>query len=148
MGWALTKIDNRKSDMSLICSFEYERDPVGNPTSIVWGNGALTYYEYDAGHQLTGERQFDTQGQEIHSYEWDCDAAGNRTHQLHNGTHTYYTYNEANELTEEAEDGATTYYSYDRCGNTTERWRGGVPIYYHYDHENLMTRIDFARRVV
>ena len=114
----VSKVDNRKSDLSVISSFEYERDPVGNPVSILREDGSVVYYEYDPKHQLTRETQRDSQGQDLYAWEWDYDAAGNRTYQTFNGETTYYSYNAANELTQETTEGVTTYYSYDRCGNT------------------------------
>jgi len=138
----VSKVDNRKSDLSVISSFEYERDPVGNPVSIVREDGSVVYYEYDPKHQLTRETQRDSQGQDIYAWEWDHDAAGNRTYQIFNGVTTYYQYNEANELTEETTDGVTTYYSYDRCGNTTAKQEATGTTYYHWDYENLLTQID------
>jgi RHS repeat-associated protein len=141
IGW-VTKVDNRKSDLSVISSFEYERDPVGNPVSILREDGSVVYYEYDPKHQLTRETQRDSQGQDIYAWEWDYDAAGNRTYEIFNGVTTYYEYNEANELTEETTDGVATYYSYDRCGNTTAKQEPTGTTYYHWDYENLLRQID------
>jgi len=138
----VSKVDNRKSDLSVISSFEYERDPVGNPTSILREDGSVVYYEYDPKHQLTRETQRDSQGQDIYAWEWDYDAAGNRTYQIFNGVTTYYQYNEANELTEETTDGVTTYHTYDRCGNTTAKHEPDGTTYYHWDYENLLRQID------
>jgi len=130
----------------VICSFEYKRDPVGNPVgnpvSIVREDASVVYYEYDAKHQLTRETQRDSEGQDLYAWEWDYDAAGNRTYQTFNGVTTYYTYDAANELTEETTDGVTTYYRYDRCGNTTAKQEPTGTTYYHWDYENLLTQID------
>ena len=51
------KVDNRKSDMNVISSFEYVRDANGNPLSIAREDDAVVYYEYDAKNQLTSEIQ-------------------------------------------------------------------------------------------
>lgn len=135
-----TKVDNRKGDMTVISSFAYERDAVGNPLSIEREDGYTVYYDYDAKHQLTGERHLD--GGEVYGWEWDYDAAGNREHQVFNGEATYYEYNAANELLTETTGGETTYYDYDACGNTTVKQEPTGSTYYHWDHENLMTRLD------
>jgi len=138
-----TKVDNRRSDLTAISSFEYERDAVGNPTSILREDGSVVYYEYDAKHQLTRETQRDDQDQDLYAYEWDYDAAGNREYQVFNGTVTYYEYNAANELLTETTGADTIYYHYDGCGNTTAKQEAPGTTYYQWDHENLMTRIDF-----
>ena len=135
-----TKVDNRKGDMSVISSFAYERDAVGNPLSIEREDGYTVYYDYDARHQLTAERHLD--GGEVYAWEWDYDAAGNREYQVFNGEATYYEYNAANELLTETTGGETTYYDYDACGNTTAKQEPTGVTYYHWDHENLMTRLD------
>ncbi len=53
---------NRKGDLTVVSSFEYERDGVGNPVSIQREDGSVVYCEYDAKHQLTRETQRDDQG--------------------------------------------------------------------------------------
>jgi len=139
-----SEVDNRKSDMSVISSFDYVRDANANPVSIVREDGCVVYYEYDAKNQLTSELQRDDQGQDVYAYEWDYDAAGNREYQTFNTVTTYYEYDVANELTEETTGADTTYYYYDHSGNTTAKQEPAGTTYYQYDHENLMTRIDFA----
>jgi RHS repeat-associated protein len=103
-------------------------------------DGYTVYYDYDAKHQLTGERHLD--GEEVYAWEWDYDAAGNREHQVFNGEATYYEYNAANELLTETTGEETTYYDYDACGNTTVKQEPSGTTYYRWDHENLMTRLD------
>ena len=61
------KVDNRKSDMSGIGSFEYVRDANGNPLSTAREDDAAVYYEYDAANELTQE----TTGGETTYYEYD-----------------------------------------------------------------------------
>jgi len=139
-----SEVDNRKSDMSVISSFEYARDENGNPVSIVREDGYIVYYEYDAKNQLTSELQRDDEEQDVYAYEWDYDAAGNREYQTFNTVTTYYEYNAANELTEETTGADTTYYYYDHSGNTVAKQEAAGATYCQYDHENLMTRTDFA----
>jgi len=126
-----SKVDNRKSDMSLISSYEYERNKVGSPISILRDDGWAIYYEYD--HK----------GTDIYAYEWGYDKASNRTYQVFNDETTYYYYDNCKRLTHEITEAAPTYYQYDGCGNQTAKQQGAGTTYYQYDHENLMTRIDF-----
>jgi YD repeat-containing protein len=53
------KMDNRKSNLSAICSFECTRTAAGDPVSILREDGGYTYCGYDALHRLTYEEQFD-----------------------------------------------------------------------------------------
>jgi YD repeat-containing protein len=107
-------------------------------------DGSATYYEYDKIYQLTGETQADGQGQVAYAFEYQYDKAHNGTVKVDNGTPTYYTHNEANELLTETTNGETTYYQYDRCGNTTAKQKPAATTYYQYGTENLLTRTDFG----
>ena len=138
----VSKVGNRKSDLSMISSFEYERDCVGNPLSILREDGSATYYDYDRKYQLISETQVDYQSQVIYAWTWDYDKAGNRTVQTFNGVDTYYEYNAGNELTHETTGGATTYYQYDHRGNQTVKQAPEGTTYFQYNHQNLLTRID------
>ena len=139
----VSKVENLKSDLSVISSFEYARDKVGNPLSILREDGSCVYFEYDNKYQLTRETQTDDEAQVIYAWEWAYDAAGNREHQVFNGVPTYYEYNAGNELLTETTEGVTTYYGYDRCGNQTAKQGVDGTTYFHYDHENLLRQIDF-----
>ena len=75
----VSKVDNRKSDLSVISSFEYQRDGCGNPTRILRDDACVVHYEYDDTSQLTKETHRDTQGQTVYAWEWDYDQAGNRS---------------------------------------------------------------------
>lgn len=55
----LSKLENVKSDDSLISSFEYDRDLAGNITKCHRGDGETIYYEYDKAQRLRrGEKIF------------------------------------------------------------------------------------------
>jgi len=138
-----SKVDNRKSDLTLISSYEYQRNKVGSPVSVLRNDGWAVYYEYDRKHQLTKETQRDDEGTDIYAYEWTYDLAGNRMQQVFNGVTTDYSYNASNELTHEITEAVPTYYHYDKCGNQAAKQEGAGTTYYQYDYENLMTQIDF-----
>ena len=138
----VTKVENLKSDLSVISTFEYTRDRTGNPLSILREDGSCVYYEYDPNQQLTAETQTDDLGAAVYAWEWDYDRAGNRLWQKFNGEATYYTYNAGNELLTETADGVTTYYEYDRNGNQTAKDGPDGTTVFHYDFENLLRQID------
>lgn len=138
----VSKVENLKSDLSVISSFEYERDCMGNPLSILREDGSVNYYDYDRRYQLTSEIQVDDQGETLYAWEWEYDKAGNRTLQVFNGEPTYYEYNAGNELVTETTGGLTTYYGYDHRGNQTVKQAPEGTTYFQYDHRNLLTRID------
>jgi YD repeat-containing protein len=63
----VSAVANRKSDLSLLSSFTYQRDAAGNPTSILREDGSVVYYEYDLDHQLTKETQRDGGGADTYA---------------------------------------------------------------------------------
>jgi hypothetical protein len=54
--------------MSVISSFEYERDALGNPLSILREDGSVVYYGHDVKNQLTGEIHRDPEGATVHAW--------------------------------------------------------------------------------
>ena len=138
----VTKVENLKSDLIVISTFEYTPDRTGDPLSILREDGSCVYYEYDLNQQLTRETQTDDTGAVVYAWEWDYDRAGNRTWQQFNGVDTYYTYNAGNELTVEITDGVPTYYEFDRNGNQTVKDGPDGTTLFHYDFENLLRQID------
>ena len=52
----------------------------------------MIYYAYDEADRLTGEDWYDEQMTPLYAFQWDYDAAGNRTYESRDGQATYYTY--------------------------------------------------------
>jgi len=52
----------RDGKLALISSYEYARNKVGSPVSVLRNDGWAVYYEYDRKHQLTKETQRDDEG--------------------------------------------------------------------------------------
>jgi len=140
----LSTLENRKGDGTAICTFEFTRDPNGNILTSLREDDSCWYYEYDGLQRLTAAEWKDDEGASLYAYEYDYDKVGNRSHLLSNGSHTYYSYNPANELTvEETPAVETVYYTYDGRGNQTQRSvLGGYTTYFEYNSRNLITRID------
>jgi len=138
----VTSIADRKSDGTVICSFDFERDPNGNILTSEREDGSCWYYEYDGMQRLTGAAWKDG-ATSLYAYEYGYDRVGNRAQIVANGESTYYSYNPANELTHEVTLGAeTVYYAYDGRGNQTERRvLGGETTYFGYNSRNLLTTI-------
>ncbi len=63
---------SRKSDMSVIAGFEYQRDANWNPLSIARGDDSAVHYEHDASNHLVGETHKDDQGQQVYAWEGDA----------------------------------------------------------------------------
>ena len=117
-------IADRKSDGTAITSFEFTRDPNGNITKALREDDSCWYYEYDGLQRLTAAEWKDSGGGSLYAFEYEYDKVGNRTSLVFNGESTYYTYNEANELTQEQTlGGDTTSYTYDGRGNLTAERR-------------------------
>ena len=137
-------IADRKSDGSPICSFAFTRDANGNILTSLREDDSCWYYDYDGLQRLTQAAWKDDQGASLYGYEYNYDKVGNRASLVANGVSTYYSYNEANELTDEVTlGGETVYYTYDGRGNQTHRSvLGGETLYFDYNSRNLITRID------
>ena len=50
----LSRLENRKSDATVISRFEFARDPNGNITRSLREDGSCWYYAYDGLQRLTG----------------------------------------------------------------------------------------------
>ena len=127
----LKSITNLKSDnTTIIAGFTYSyADPWGkNGTrtqvveNILLPDGysriqSTVTYGYDDLYRLTGEVRT---GYLAYSKSYTYDAAGNRTHMVADGVHTYYGYNAANELEGYGPSGPpfSTALTYDDKGNT------------------------------
>ena len=147
----LRSITNLKSDnTTIIAGFTYSyADPWGrNGTrtqvmeNILLPDGysriqSTVTYGYDDLYRLTSEVRT---GNLAYSKSYTYDAAGNRTHMVADGVHTYYGYNAANELEGYGPSGPpySTVLTYDDKGNThTETYESTVTEY-TWDLQNRM----------
>lgn len=112
----LTRLANVKSDDSVISTFDYSYDKVGNRTGVVEANGDHVTWSYDKTYQLIREqRSGDNSYYVTHTY----DPAGNRSVKNENGSCTTFTYDTANQLETSLDNSGTTTYTYDSTGNLT-----------------------------
>ncbi|MBI2844283.1 MAG: hypothetical protein HYX78_12855 [Armatimonadetes bacterium] len=74
----LRRLENFRSDGSVISSFDYLYDYVGNRTQITEESGDYTTYDYDRSHRLRKEERKDSANQTIYLYDYEYDEIGNR----------------------------------------------------------------------
>ena len=139
---ALIKIENRKSDDTLINRFDYVQDAVGNRTRLTEANGDYTDYTYDDVYQLLSEVKKDASDSELYNYAYAYDKLGNRLTMTLDGQTTNYTYDVNNRLL----TAGTLGFEYDANGNMTRRTDSSDPInlsvtQYQYNYENHLTQI-------
>lgn len=135
----LTKLSNKKSDASVISSFAYTHDKVGNRKTMTLANGDAITYTYDEIYQLTSEIRTGTSAYNI---SWTYDEVGNRLTQLKDSVQTTYTYNDANQLLSDTTSGVTTTYEYDNNGNQIKKTKGTDIWQWAYDYENRQVSYD------
>jgi len=139
-GW-MTGVTNRKSDATVISSFGYNYDEVGNRTWVTEANGDKVTWSYDNTYQLTRERR---DGDYSYDVTYTYDAVGNRATKLAGGVTTTYTYNAANKMTKFDDNSGITTFTYDGNGNqvTKEVPEEDVTTY-AYKFENKMVGITY-----
>ncbi|WP_171014197.1 Ig-like domain-containing protein, partial [Chitinivorax sp. B] len=127
----------RKTDNTVLASFDYTLSPSGQRTKIVEANGRTSSYVYDALGRLTNENIADSvNGNHVASYSYD--AVGNRIAQSANGINRTSVYDKNDRL---LSDGKATYV-YDANGNTTSKTEAGKTVTYQYSTENRLIGFD------
>jgi len=108
----LTNITHKK-DSTVLESFSYTLDPVGNRLSMTDGDGT-TNYTYDALDRLLTV-SYPTGTPSTVSYTYD--PMGNRLSMTEDGSTTTYVYDEADRLLSKTKGTETTLYTLDNDGN-------------------------------
>jgi RHS repeat-associated protein len=119
----ITSLVNAKSDQSIISSYQYTYDPVGNQLSKAEGKGTTTY-TYDSLNRLSTVSEPDGK---VTTYTYD--GAGNRKAEKVEkglaGAVIFYAYNDQNRLSSMlSSDGIETKFLYDRNGNLLSKSSG------------------------
>jgi len=142
--WAVRwvpSLDNRKEDDTLISSYAYGHDNVGNRTSMTEANGDVTSYTYDNVYRLTRETKRDSGDNVLYRYQYTYDGVGNRLTENNAGEITY-TYDSNNKLTQLVGPSGTTTFGYDNNGNMTSMVQPGpVTTTYGYNYENRLASV-------
>lgn len=134
----LVSLVNKKSDGSVLSSYSYTYDNVGNRQSVTENGGSAVSYGYDDIYQLTSETRTGTNPYTI-TYQYD--PAGNRTQMIKNSVPTNYTYNTKNQLLTETTGGTVTTYAYDANGNQVSKTTGGSTTTYAWDWNNRLLAV-------
>jgi RHS repeat-associated protein len=137
----LTELRNVQADGTVLSSFAYTCDNVGNRTQVVEANEDVVSWSYDPTYQLTREWR---SGANSYNVTYTYDAVGNRTLKEDSGARTTYTYNAGNQLVTEQSPTALTSYTYDANGNTTVENMAGARTTYTWDGENRLSQVDTA----
>ena len=135
----LTRLANVKSDDSVISTFDYDLDAVGNRQAVVEADGTRVTWTYDKTYQLTRERR---SGASSYDVTYTYDNAGNRTLKEDTGALTTSTYDAANQLLTSEDSSGVTSYTYDEAGNqTVEQTPNGNPTQNFWDGQNRLAHI-------
>jgi len=137
----VTNIEHKKSDGTVLQSFVYRLDAVGNRTqecTIGWAfqptnTARCVDYEYNSVHQLVKETVTDDPNDpngNNTSTTFTYDAVGNLKTKTIDGTSTSYTYNENDQLTD------NTTFTYDDNGNLVAK----DSTTYEYDDKNRLIK--------
>ena len=129
--YRLSTVNVKDDNQDSVYSIDYAYDANGNRTQAFWdsGTGVNTfkykkYYTYDALNQMKSEKKMNQAlTSRLYEYQYQFDAAGNRTQMKYfNGstnTTTSYAHNNGNQLTLRSVGGAIYSYDYDANGNMT-----------------------------
>ena len=138
----LTDLSNKQSGGTVISSFAYRLDGVGNRLGWTEANGDVVTLGYDATYQLIHEQRG---GAHDYNGTYTYDGVGNRTHLQDKNTPTTYTYDAGNQLTVEQRPTVALTYSYDRKGNLTVIENPTTDLTtYTWDGENRLAAIAFG----
>jgi RHS repeat-associated protein len=125
---------------SIINSFRYTLDKVGNRLTVVEQDGRKSNYEYDDLYRLLEEEVIDGTTRTI-SYTYD--AVSNRlTRNDSVEGNTTYQYDKNDRLLKEVTNGVTTNYTYDNNGNTLSKTTGTDKVNYQWNAENRLVGLD------
>ena len=126
------------SSLNILLSYDYNRDGVGNPTTVT-EDGALeptleqliTEYEYDADNRLVESSQG--------TYQYD--ANGNLTSRTVGGVTTTFTYDAEDRLTSQTTGTSTVQHVYDGQSHRIARIDNGVETRYVLDRGRGMSHV-------
>ena len=98
-------VNQNQSTLNKLSEFSYTYDSAGRRSHVMLTDGAIDY-RYDSIGELTSEIKTSTTNPYQITYEYDPSA--NRTRMVKDGKEHLYTYNNANQLTQESINGPAT----------------------------------------
>ncbi len=143
----LTNVSN--SNGTVLSSFAYTYDAVGNPTEVDLNGGGVNSYTYNNRNWLTSVCfQTSCPNSSDPKISWTYDAVGNRLTEVRSGTTTNYSYNNADQLTsasytynsngDQTSNGSRSY-SWNLADHITSTTLSGTTTAYAYDGDgNLL----------
>jgi len=126
-------IFHRKSDNSLISSYQYTYDGQGNRLTAIEGNGDSLAWGYDPTDQLVSERRT---GANAYATTYTYDQVGNRIKSQDASGVTLYGFDAADRMLTRRTATLNTTYLYDPDGNQTLAHIGGQRSSFTWDFEN------------
>jgi RHS repeat-associated protein len=133
----LTSIVHRRSDNSVIASYNYSYNADGLRTQVVEADGSTVTYTYDGAHRLVGEVRT---GTAPYSISYTLDGEGNRLSQTVNGVTTTFSYNADDQLLSTS-GGFNNSYTYNANGEQVSRVLNGVSYTLSWDYDGQLVGI-------
>ena len=127
------------AESSVISSYDYTLDKVGNRLAVTEDDGRTVNYAYDNLYRLTQEEI--TDDGTVRTIDYTYDPIGNRLSQNDSELGlTTYAYNDNDWLLTEETNGAVTTYTYDDNGNTLSEVNSAIneQTVYTWDDENRL----------
>lgn len=126
----------------LLQSLYYTYDDDARRTKIVREDETSIYYNYDEASRLSEEDWLDANDAGLYAFDYQFDAAGNRTQLTKDGVTTYYEYNTLNQLTfTKTTNDELTCYTYQEDGALDRKHDGEGWVYYQWGVDEALTEI-------
>ena len=133
--------ETRRSDTSLISSYDYTLGSAGNRVQLLENTGRVVDYTYDNVYRLLEEDITDpVLGNQTISYTYDN--VGNRLRKTDSSGMTLCTYDGNDRLLDEAGPAGNLTYMYDSNGNNISTISGSTSHLYAYDSKNRIISVN------
>lgn len=145
VGSHLTNLVYRNSTNTILQSFAYTYDAVGNPLSVKREDNQYEIYQYDDIYQLT-RVDYDATNAASASTNWTeyvYDLVGNRLTLTREGETETYEYDDANRLLSVTSASSVVTFGWDDNGNMTNTTDNGTNTWYDWDYDNKLVCITY-----
>ncbi|MGR3278198.1 putative Ig domain-containing protein [Acaryochloris marina NIES-2412] len=138
----IVNLTHLRTDGTVLASFSYERNGVGEPTKITREDGSYRLLGYDASLRLISENYHEADGKLIDEVTYTYDVAGNRTAVQSNAGRDEYSYGSGFQLTGIQGSGGSETYSHDSNGRLTEINRDGEVLDLDHDVYDRLQQVE------